>query len=147
VTHASRISKAAHSPPLPLFLYDLSAAMQFFAPAAVLPAQFHSRTARDSSRGEIALMRAVLVDALRCVHPQADLSSPAARRLARDTQQWFFTNDVRWPFSFVNLCTALGLDPEYLRRGLRGWQQAPRTRAQAGQLPWRMVRRASHTAT
>src|SRR5262249_21696459 len=58
VTHASRISKAAHSLTLPLFLYDLSAAMQFFAPAAVLPAQFHSRPASDSSLGEIALMRA-----------------------------------------------------------------------------------------
>ena len=89
-------------------------------------------------------MRAVLVDALKCVHPQAATPSPAARRLAREAQQWLLADDARWLFSFVNICTVLGLDPEYLRRGLRSWQQAPRAHSQGRQLPWRAVYQASH---
>src|SRR5262249_26237241 len=142
---ASRIGQAAHSPPLSLFLYDLSAAMQLLAPAAVLPVQFYGRPASDVARGEVALMRAVLLDALKCVHSQAGTPSPDEQRLAPEAQQWLFTDDARWPFSFVNICTVLGLDPEYLRRGLRCWQQTPRTRPTARGLPRRAVYRASHT--
>ena len=28
------------------------------------------------------------------------------------------SDDTSWPFSFVSICAVLGLEPEYLRRGL-----------------------------
>jgi hypothetical protein len=90
-------------------------------------------------------MQAVLADAVACLHPPVGTPSAHARRLAHEAQQWFLAEDDRWPFSFVNICAVLRLDPEYLRRGLRGWQQAPRTRPPARRLPWRAVYRGSHT--
>lgn len=120
--HSSRAQKFRQSS-LPLFLYDLSAATQIFPPAAVLPEQFYSPAERpDSSQGELALMRAVLEDAVYCFQKSQGTN---AARLAKDAEQWFFTNDQRWPFSFVNICTALGLNAEYIRRGLQRWRQHP----------------------
>ena len=108
---------------LPLFLYDLSAATQILFPAAVLPEQFYCfPEPSDSSPGELALMRAVLEDAVCCF--QKSQGSKAAS-LAKDAEQWFFADDQRWPFSFVNICAALGLNAEYIRVGLRRWRQHP----------------------
>jgi hypothetical protein len=86
-------------------------------------------------------MRAVLVDAVECFQQQAGAPLPEARRLAREAEQWLFTNDARWPFSFVNICMVLGLDVEYLRRGLRRWGQEPHARPIARRLPWRALHR------
>jgi hypothetical protein len=36
-----------------------------------------------------------------------------------------FSDDERWPFSFVNVCRALGLEPGHLRRRLTQWRQCP----------------------
>ncbi len=41
-----------------------------------------------------------------------------ARRLYADAEAWVRSRDVVWPFSFVNLCRALGLSPEGLREGM-----------------------------
>ena len=108
---------------LPLFLYDLSAATQILPPAAVLPEQFYSPAEHpDSSQGELALMRAVLEDAVHCF--QKSQGTDAAH-LAKDAERWFFANDQRWPFSFVNICAALGLNADYIRMGLQRWSQHP----------------------
>ena len=34
-----------------------------------------------------------------------------------------FSDDSHWPFSFVNICVVLGLEPGYLRQGLKQWHQ------------------------
>jgi hypothetical protein len=57
-------------------------------------------------------MRAVLADALFCYHTQN-------RSLVREAAAWFSSEDDRWPFAFVNVCRALGLDPASVRRALR----------------------------
>lgn len=67
-------------------------------------------------------MRAVLEDAVYCF--QKSQGADAAH-LAKDAEQWFLANDQRWPFSFVNICAALGLNAEYLRVGLQRWRQYP----------------------
>ena len=111
---------------LPLLLYDLTAASQVLPPAAVLPEQFHgSAKTTDSTRGEVALMRAVLEDAINCFQKR-DPHHPT--RLAREAEQWIFADEFDWPFSFLNICSILGLDPDYLRLGLKRWQQNPAAR-------------------
>ena len=40
------------------------------------------------------------------------------RRMAQEAEAWLFVDDYERPFSFVNICDHLGLDPAYLRRGL-----------------------------
>ncbi|MBM4254265.1 MAG: hypothetical protein FJ147_00025 [Deltaproteobacteria bacterium] len=97
-----------------------------FSPVAVLPEQFyHLGSTPASMHGVQALMRAVLEDALTCWQKQFATKSRRERRLAHEAERWFESNNASWPFAFVNICVALGLEPNYIRRGLRRWQQAP----------------------
>lgn len=105
-------------------LYDLGAASQILPPALVLPEQFYSPvTESDTAQGEVALMRAVLEDAVNCFQKESVKSGRRAQRLAREAEEWLFGDDYHWPFSFVNICAVLGLDPEYVRLGLKRWHQ------------------------
>lgn len=74
---------------------------------------------------EVGLMYAVLQDALHCFRGRSSRSPRNAQRLAREAEEWFFSDDVDWPFSFLNMCAVLGLDPSYIRAGLRRWRQCP----------------------
>jgi hypothetical protein len=122
---APRTGKVEPPYNLPLFLSDPSAATQPFPITAVLPEQFRGLTGMTSAvGGEIALMRAVLGEAIECFQKHADGSSRRTRRLVGEAEQWFLADDIRWPFSFVNICTVLGLNAEYVRRGLKAWRQA-----------------------
>ena len=63
--HSAHHAKSFQRPALSPFLYDLGAASQELPPATILPEQFYSSpSAPDTGRGEVALMRAVLEDAL-----------------------------------------------------------------------------------
>lgn len=91
---------------------------------AVLPAQFYNPPGSVyKTRGEIALMYAVLDDAINCFQKQFAMRGRLAQRLAREAEEWLFSNDRSWPFSFVNICEALGVDPEHLRLGLARLRQ------------------------
>src|SRR5713101_4237325 len=82
---------------------------------AALPEQFHSSpavTQRDC--GEIALMRAVLEDAVNCFQRRFVSNKRRDQRLAEEAEEWFFTADQHQPFSFVHICTVLGLEPDYI---------------------------------
>jgi len=117
-------TKSFHRPTLSPYLYDLGAATHAFPPAAVLPEQFHgSPVNMNAARGEVALMRAVLEDAIECFQKQALKSGRRAQRLAREAEEWLFKDDERWPFSFLNICNVLGIDPGYIRRGLQKLRQ------------------------
>jgi len=106
----------------------LGAASTQLLAAAVLPVQFFSTSDRSyTERGEVALMRAVLEDALHCVAKQFSHPGRRPQRLAREAEAWFFADDEHWPFAFVNLCAVLGLDPGYVRRGLTRWRLQRRT--------------------
>lgn len=121
--HTTHRSSPAHRPSLPLFLYDLSAATQLLPPAAVLPEQFYGQSANNNDgRGEVALMRAVLEDAVDCFQRAPGQNTSRERK---EAEQWLFHNDVHWPFSFVNICAVLGLNAEYIRLGLKRWRQNP----------------------
>jgi hypothetical protein len=41
--------------------------------------------------------------------------------LAAEIRAWIVIDDPTWPFSFVNACAALGIDPAALRHELRPW--------------------------
>jgi len=88
-------------------------------------------------RGEVALMYAVLEDAVQCFREQFISDGHHARRLGREAEQWLFSEDQQWPFSFVNICAVLGLDTEYIRLGLLQWYQRPPTRSRKER--WRAV--------
>ena len=100
-------------------------AEHLLSPAPVLPEQFSFRPTGNShpASGVRALMWAILEDAIACVQKQALTPSRRHSRLAREAEWWIFTDNTTWVFSFLNVCAALGLEPEYLRTKLRQWVQ------------------------
>ena len=79
---------------------------------------------------EIALMHAVLADAINCLQKQGTTNGRDTQRLVREAEEWVFSDDLDWPFSFLNICAALGIDPGYLRRGLTRWRRQPQAARQ-----------------
>jgi hypothetical protein len=60
-------------------------------------------------------MLAVLEDALSIYRKFARLPGRKHRRLLLETEQWLFSDDTGWPFSFINVCHAIGIDVAWLR--------------------------------
>ena len=90
-----------------------------FAPEVILPSQFFSTTPVASEQPERRLMLAVLQDAVATLLKHAGSARSGPRRLVREAEQWIFTHNADWPFSFENICNALNLDAAALREGLR----------------------------
>jgi hypothetical protein len=82
----------------------------------------------DDRRGrslepEKSLMLAILEDALRCFQEHHLAHCGNAKRIFQDAQRWLFGAYDDWVFSFENICAILGFDPQYIRRGLRAWEE------------------------
>ena len=80
--------------------------------------QFDSASpAAGRAVGERALMRAVLEEAIQCLAAE---TGPTGKRprLAAEARAWVADDDRQWPFSFANLCDALGFNCETLRARL-----------------------------
>ena len=75
-------------------------------------------TEAGPAAGERALMRAVLEDAIHCLLREI---GPVRERpqLAAEARAWIHDSNLRWPFSFENVCGHLDCDPERLRSRLR----------------------------
>ena len=129
-------------PARPMGLYGLRAASEMFSAAVVLPEQFHADSdGTYKMRGVVALMCAVLEEAVHCWQQQSTKSGRRAQRLTREAEEWIFSDDARWLFSFVNICAALNLDPAYIRRGLTQLRQHSRSAPQKTRPPARAVHR------
>ena len=70
-------------------------------------------------------MRAVLQDAILCFLGRAKRRRIDARILAREAEHWIRINDWESPFSFNNVCEALGLCCESTRRMILSWRDEP----------------------
>ena len=85
----------------------------------ILPEQFVFPTRiQHKHRGKVALLYAILSDAITCFLEERREEPQNRSRAAREAEAWLFVDDYSWPFSFVNICELLDLDPTYLRRGL-----------------------------
>lgn len=73
---------------------------------------------------EATLMCAVLEDAFFCFKRQFETEKRCAPHTAQDAEEWFFSDDSHDLFSFVSICTVLGLEPEFIRKGLKHWSQS-----------------------
>lgn len=77
---------------------------------------------------------AVLEEALSCLYgaiPQG-IGKRRVRAIQQEARSWIASDDTSWPYSFVSLCDALGLDAEViraaaLREGFRLQNQGPRS--------------------
>jgi hypothetical protein len=96
-------------------------ALAFYEFETVLPAQFSSPQRRCSLQPEKRLMLAVLEDAV--------LVYLRGLQLVPETAAWFDADDFDWPYSFANLCDALGLDRDAVRAALRRQRERRRLAA------------------
>jgi len=77
--------------------------------------------ADDSQRwnGEVAIRWAVLLNALNSFRETSRSINGVTLVRHYQDKKWFYGEDRSWPFSFLNICEALGLDPAFVRKGLR----------------------------
>jgi len=66
---------------------------------------------------------ALLEDAVHCFKKYRFAKAPSARELYLEAREWFESDDRKWPFSFENVCMILGIEPDFMREGLRRWEQ------------------------
>jgi hypothetical protein len=94
-----------------------------FVPDTLLPIQyFEAMRRKHLLPGEKRLVLSVLEDAVECFMKYIDASTKKGQRLFREAEMWINLEDKKWVFSFDNVCEALNIDPNYLRRGLREWK-------------------------
>jgi hypothetical protein len=118
-------------------------------PHIVLPEQLDDLGGR-SRIPEHRLMLAVLEDAV-AVYQAGCLSQRlGSRRLFRDTEVWFASDDTASPFSFVTICELFAIDPEYVRSGLgrwRAWHADPTADGRRSSFAFRRVSGIRHRVT
>jgi hypothetical protein len=78
---------------------------------------------RISLEPEMALMLAVLEEAINCFQRYVLAQGGKGKRLFREAEQWIMEKDNEWLFSFENVCEALGLSPGFVRSGLLRWKE------------------------
>jgi hypothetical protein len=66
------------------------------------------------------LASGVLTQAARDLRRFHGATTAVERELYFDAYHWFRSNDYTWPFSFLNVCQLLDLDPEAVREELPG---------------------------
>lgn len=121
-----------------------------FEPETILPSQLLDTSRLGAGlQPEKRLMLAVLEDAVAAFQRGVTSTSRAAQRDFLEVRAWFDSEDLRWPYAFLNVCHTLGFEPEYLRRGLARWLAAVTRRERTGNVvPLRFaLRRISGSRT
>jgi hypothetical protein len=107
----------------------------------VAPEQFLEIFSRGRSlEPEKELMLAILADAIECILKYCEQPVPMRIKLFQEAHEWLFDHEEREPFSFLNVCETLDLDPSYLRRGI---QEKMRSNAVEIEMPARRSIRMS----
>lgn len=75
---------------------------------------------------ETALIAAILEDAIHDYRKYRCARDASGRERFREAEEWLMHRGNGWIFSFGNVCESLGLDPEYVRRGLREMENSGR---------------------
>jgi hypothetical protein len=104
-------------------------------PDVITPEQFYDSRHDDSAIAPVKrLMMAVLEDALRCFQNNSNAKNGPRKRLFAEAEQWLCGETGDGPFSFDTVCETLGIEPEFLRGGLRQWREQQLTGVSARRL-------------
>ncbi|HMO17801.1 MAG TPA: hypothetical protein PKA63_07295 [Oligoflexia bacterium] len=117
-----------------------SYAGSFFEPDVLLPSQFMSKEEEGIGGGERRLMAAILSDGVEAYLEQAECYVKGISTRV-DAIEWIEAKDMSYVFSFENVCSGLGINPEYLRLGLARYVHAIRDAKKAEA---KRVARGSH---
>ena len=105
-----------------------------FQPDTLLADQFLDTFRRKLHlEPEKKLMLAILEDAVACFQKYLFARDSKGKAQFRDTEDWFFQGSDLGIFSFDIVCETVGLEPNYVRRGLAHWKKqrlTPQTQVQ-----------------
>lgn len=73
---------------------------------------------RTGPPAETRLLVAILSEAIESLWKNSPRSNRRQRRLYGEELNWLGVQDDESPFSFLYICSVLGLDPDYVRRGV-----------------------------
>jgi len=100
-----------------------------FQPDTLLPAQYFETLRRKAQlEPEQRLMLAVLEDGIECFQDNVLARNGRRKKLFEEAEEWILEEDNNWIFSFDNICEVLGLNPQYVRRGLVYWREKERSK-------------------
>ena len=108
--------------------YDQGLSMEervtsLFQPDTLLPEQYLDTFRRKLHlEPEKKLMLAILEDGIACFQKYVFARDAKGKALFREAETWVEDNAGEAVFSFDIVCECLGLDPDYLRRGMRTWK-------------------------
>ena len=112
---------------------------RLLVPDAITPKQyFEGARTNWEMRPVKCLMLAVLEDGLHCFQTYAGAKRGIKRQIFVETEAWFSDRRADGPFAFETICHTLGIDPNFMRKGLRNW----RLQQINGMNPPRLARRA-----
>ena len=80
---------------------------------------------------EKKLMLAILEDAIACYQKYVFARDSKGKILFEEAEQWVHGDGGGSVFAFDSVCESLGLNPDYLRRGLADWKQTAQARRAA----------------
>jgi len=121
-------------------------------PEVMLPSQFYGRGALDASlQPEKRLMLAVMEDAVGTFQKYVFTRDRLGQKLLTEVEDWFSSDDLAWPYSFVNICHSLDLEVGFMREGLWQWKQhqldAQVDGVKVVRFPFRRVNGSRHAIT
>jgi hypothetical protein len=104
-----------------------------FQPDSLAATQFDDTMQRSTPlEPEKKLMLAVLEDAVMCFQDNLLTRDKKKKQLFDETELWLFEERSDRLFAFANVCQQLNLDPDYVRNGLKQWQQTQLNRQSHG---------------
>jgi hypothetical protein len=96
-----------------------------FQPDTLLPEQYLDTFRRKLYlEPEKKLMLAVLEDAIACYQKYLFARDIKGKALFQEAEEWVGEAGAANVFSFDSVCETLGLNPDYLRRGLENWRKS-----------------------
>jgi hypothetical protein len=69
--------------------------------------------------GEKKLMLAILKDALKCYRRNVSGKSVHSQKIFHETEEWFHEEETSYLYSFLNICSWLGVDFKMIREKLK----------------------------
>ena len=97
---------------------------------------FNHRRGKTLIVPEKRLMLTILEDALHCFQDNCSAKHGKRKHLFDNAQKWFFETSGGWVFGFASICSVLGLDPDYVRKGLVRWREKELSKRRSAPL-WR----------
>ena len=110
--------------------YDTGLSMEervtsLFQPDTLLPEQYLDTFRRKLYlEPEKKLMLAILEDAIACYQKNFFARDSKGKALFQEAEEWVDEAGAANVFSFDSVCETLGLNPDYLRRGLTNWRKS-----------------------